>query len=111
MLGLTFDLAARVVCQPPAPDNLEVSSHRKRPATGERGNRFFHSLYERSAAMQTASAKPDAITILAFIAGVPILFAFLLAGTPVLIPLLAYRWLSRNAEPAIDAVTVQSVAA
>jgi hypothetical protein len=61
--------------------------------------------------MQTASATPDAITILAFIAGVPILFAFLLAGTPVLIPLLAYRWISRKAEPAIDAVRAQLVAA
>ncbi len=61
--------------------------------------------------MQTASANLDAITVLAVIAGLPILFAFLLAGTPFLIPLLAYRWLTRAAEPASEVVADASVAA
>ncbi len=43
--------------------------------------------------MQTASPQSAVFTVLAFIVGAPILFAFLLAGTPVLIPLLVYRWL------------------
>jgi len=43
--------------------------------------------------MPTRSAQPDILTILSVIAGVPILFAFLLGGLPVLIPLLIHRWL------------------
>ena len=43
--------------------------------------------------MPTRSAPPDILTILSFIAGAPILFAFLLGGLPVLIPLLIRRWL------------------
>ncbi|MBI5109831.1 MAG: hypothetical protein HZA62_13925 [Rhodocyclales bacterium] len=44
-------------------------------------------------------------TLLAFIAGAPILFAFLLAGTPVLIPLLAYRWLRSGTDRATAGIT------
>ena len=43
--------------------------------------------------MPTRSAPPDILTILSFIAGAPILFAFLLGGLPLLIPLLIHRWL------------------
>lgn len=53
--------------------------------------------------MPTRSLQPAIPTILAVICGAPILFAFLLASLPVLIPILAYRWLSRKAEAAGDA--------
>lgn len=43
--------------------------------------------------MPTRSAPPDILTILSAIVGAPILFAFLLGGLPVLIPLLIHRWL------------------
>jgi hypothetical protein len=61
--------------------------------------------------MQTAFPQSAVFTLLAFIVGAPILFAFLLAGTPVLIPLLVYRWLSSGTDRASEGITALQGAA
>ena len=51
--------------------------------------------------MTSLLQQPNTVTILASIAGAPIILAFLIGSLPVLVPVLFYRWLAQLMKPVV----------
>ena len=90
-------LAAPITVVPFATSRL----HKPRAVIPKRKFDFLNLFFYRTTAMTSLSQPPKATLMLAGIVGAPILFAFLIASLPVLVPVLFYRWIAQLPKPVL----------